>query len=161
MTIGSKGCRSHRHAWLLTPALTVGLCTVMLAGCDRPDRGFVLPSTDTYSSKVQRSSNAVRRSSSSTARPSRIPIQVPERALLEPRPEPQCQFEGTDGSVDERWKLDYERQCYRQAEMIVRYRLELLQNAVHKMIEQTERDDRPSGRSSAHIFARRQKLEQP
>jgi hypothetical protein len=100
----------------------------MLAGCDRPDRGLMLSSTDTYSSKVHRSR-------SSTVRRSRTPIPVPDRALLEPRPEPQCQFAGTDPNADERWKLDYERQCYRQAEMIVRYRLELLQNAVHKMIE--------------------------
>ncbi len=145
MIIASNGFQSHKHAWLSTLVFTIVFFLVVLVGCDRPDRGFMLPVTDTYSSRVDRS---------------RIPIPLPGRALLEPRPEPKCQFEDSanpDPNADERWKLDYERQCYRQAEMIVRYRLELLQNAARKMIKavkQTERNDPSSGRSSRYIFVR-------
>jgi len=51
-----------------------------------------------------------------------------EQALLAPQPEPDCEFKTTGTDADERQKLDYERQCYRHAEMIVRSRLKLLQD---------------------------------
>jgi hypothetical protein len=47
-------------------------------------------------------------------------IPVPGRELLNPQAEPDCEFTTTDPKADERQKLDYERQCYRHAEMIVR-----------------------------------------
>jgi Putative peptidoglycan binding domain len=50
-------------------------------------------------------------------------------ALLEPQPEPDCEFKSTEPKPDALQKLDYERQCYRHAEINVRHRLELLQHA--------------------------------
>ena len=59
-------------------------------------------------------------------------VPVPSEALLKPQPEPDCTFSATDTAADERQKLDYERQCYRHAEMIARARLQLLQESVAK-----------------------------
>jgi hypothetical protein len=56
--------------------------------------------------------------------------------LLEPASAPDCAFRGTMGNpatVEEtRMKLDYEAQCYRQAEGIVRARLQRLQDAARR-----------------------------
>lgn len=62
--------------------------------------------------------------------PSRIPPAT--LALLAPQPAPDCEFKGMDPkTVDEdewpRLKLEYERQCYKNAEQAVRKRLRLLQ----------------------------------
>jgi hypothetical protein len=65
---------------------------------------------------------------------SRMPIPLPAAPLLSPQPEPRCEFETTGSNADERQKLDYERQCYRHAEMIVRGRLQLLQGSVDETI---------------------------
>jgi len=59
-------------------------------------------------------------------------VAMPSQALLKPQPEPDCTFPATDTAADERQKLDYERQCYRHAEMIARTRLQLLQESVAK-----------------------------
>jgi hypothetical protein len=59
-------------------------------------------------------------------------VAMPSQALLKPQPEPDCTFPATDTAADERQKLDYERQCYRHAEMIARARLQLLQESVAK-----------------------------
>jgi len=65
---------------------------------------------------------------------SRSPIPLPDRALLERQGEPDCAFRGplsNPATAEEtRMKLDYEQQCYRQAEFIVRARLNQLQDAV-------------------------------
>jgi TPR repeat protein len=50
--------------------------------------------------------------------------------LLAPQPEPNCAFKTDDPNITERQQLDYERQCYRHAEMIVRNRLQMLQDAI-------------------------------
>src|SRR5262249_261427 len=70
---------------------------------------------------------------SATAGERRIVRTVPSippsmRVLLDPLPEPKCT--ATDTTVDERQKPDYERQCYRQAQLIARDRLNRLQKAV-------------------------------
>ena len=52
------------------------------------------------------------------------------RALLAEQPAPNCTIPANEANADERQKLDYERQCYRQAEIIVRDRLLRLQKAV-------------------------------
>src|SRR5262249_43994171 len=57
---------------------------------------------------------------------------ISEAALLSPQPEPDCVFRTDDPNVSERQQLDYERQCYRHAEMIARNRLEMLQNAIRQ-----------------------------
>jgi len=68
------------------------------------------------------------------------PILLPEASLLSPQPEPIC--ETTDTNADERQKLDYERQCYRHAEMIARDRLQLLQKSVDATIDAIRRGER-------------------
>src|SRR5262245_41186671 len=55
---------------------------------------------------------------------------IPARALMMSPPEPDCQLK--DPNADERQRLDYERQCYRQAEIIARDRLRLLQASVRR-----------------------------
>jgi TPR repeat protein len=55
-----------------------------------------------------------------------------DSALLAPQPEPDCAFKTDDPNATERQQLDYERQCYRHAEMIARNRLEMLQNAIRQ-----------------------------
>jgi hypothetical protein len=74
-----------------------------------------------------------------TARTSSSPISLPDRSLLEPTPSPDCTFKGPLSNPvtaeDMRMKLDYEGQCYRQAESIARDRLQQLQNSVDKKIK--------------------------
>jgi hypothetical protein len=55
------------------------------------------------------------------------------RALLAAQPAPNCTIPANEANADERQKLDYERQCYRQAEIIVRDRLLRLQKSVAAM----------------------------
>jgi hypothetical protein len=61
-------------------------------------------------------------------------VPLPSLAQLAPQPEPECEFPTTDSAADERQKLDYERQCYRHAEMITRERLRALQRSVARTI---------------------------
>jgi cell division septation protein DedD len=62
---------------------------------------------------------------------------LPDQALLRRQPEPECAFRGpvSDPMTAEetRQKLDYEQQCYRAFERIVRARLAQLQDSVQKM----------------------------
>jgi hypothetical protein len=86
-------------------------------------------------------------------------IPVPAAALLKAQPAPACEYRasnpvatltpgspkgGSDDATTEaaalRTKLDYERQCYRHAEMIVRQRLEALQVAVRGTIRAIDRE---------------------
>jgi hypothetical protein len=67
------------------------------------------------------------------------PVPLPEASLLSPQSEPGCEASGTD--TNERQKLDYERQCYRHAEMIVRGRLQLLQDSVGRTISAVKRNE--------------------
>jgi hypothetical protein len=62
-------------------------------------------------------------------------IRRPDPTLLAPQPAPDCEFKRTDvGAVDPnewaRLKIDYERQCYQDAEKLARDRLSLLQASV-------------------------------
>ena len=67
------------------------------------------------------------------------PIPLSDRSLLEPQPSPDCTFKGPLSNPvtaeEMRMKLDYEQQCYRQAESIARDRLLQLQNSVEKTIK--------------------------
>jgi len=87
-------------------------------------------------------SKKVTESKKFTESKSRTPIPLPAAPLLSPQPEPSCEFETTESNADERQKLDYERQCYRHAEMIVRSRLQLLQGSVDKTISAVKRSER-------------------
>lgn len=61
-----------------------------------------------------------------------------DAALLSPQPEPDCAFKTNDPNATERQQLDYERQCYRHAEMIARHHLEMLQNAIRQRAATTQ-----------------------
>ena len=115
----------------------MSFCAIALAGCG----------CTTCDRIVSRTANG----KASTGLKFRTPIPVPSRASLSPEPvrtptsesagallrpqlEPDCEFKTGDSNFDERQKLDYERQCYRHAEMIVRNRLELLQSSVNTTI---------------------------
>jgi hypothetical protein len=124
-------CR--RGPWA-APLLVIGLCAVMLAGCNHAGRSATGPGR-----------------TSVAAAPSSHPL--PARALLRPQPEPDCRYKGTDGKIDgntdsktaDVQRLDYERQCYRHAEMIARHRLRLLQNSVSKTIRSVNQQSAQSG----------------
>jgi hypothetical protein len=58
----------------------------------------------------------------------------PDRALLAPQPAPDCAFRRAhlktmDADLWARLKIEYERECYQNAEKVVRHRLRLLQAA--------------------------------
>src|SRR5262245_64913775 len=72
-------------------------------------------------------------------------VLMPDAALLEPQPPPQCDAKGKgasrkqptpngatqpDGDDAALRKLDYQVQCYRHAEMIARHRLSKLQESL-------------------------------
>jgi len=109
-----------------TCVLILAFCAVTLAGCD-------------YTRRVSTVSRAEKPNvpTRSVSRP-RI-IAVPGQELLNPQAEPDCEFKTDDPKADERQKLDYERQCYRHAEMIVRSRLQLLQGSVDDTIKAVKR----------------------
>jgi hypothetical protein len=98
---------------------------------------FPLPAAPLISQTAN--SKKVTESKKFTESKSRAPIPLPAAPLLSPLPEPSC--ETTDTSADVRQKLDYERQCYRHAEMIVRDRLELLQRSVDATISAVRRNE--------------------
>ena len=102
----------------LTWVLNIGIaaCATALFGCcPVAERGSLMRSASASESRAVRS----------------IPPSV--RALLDPQPAPKCAVPPGDANIDERQRLDYERQCYRQAEIIVRDRLNRLQAAVARM----------------------------
>jgi hypothetical protein len=105
---------------LLVP--TAVSCTLVVAGCAShsvwPEPKLV--SSEPSAPEHRRFGPAVHRS---------------DRALLAPQPAPDCEFKGperdaADADLLARLKLDYERHCYQQAEMVARNRLRLLQASV-------------------------------
>jgi hypothetical protein len=88
----------------------------------------------------------------------RAHIPLPSATLLKTQPEPACEYNGAsadqallrkpldpkaaDAAAEAalRTKLDYERQCYRHAELITRQRLHTLQASVRTTIRAIERD---------------------
>ena len=117
---GSIVRQRHNQGHLLAFSLGIALCAVVLAGCVYGGRRVVgVQPVGIDGSKT-------------SGLGTRIPLPAP--ALLAPQSEPNCEFATTDPNSDERQKLDYERQCYRHAEMIARARLRLLQRSVAKTI---------------------------
>jgi hypothetical protein len=96
---------------------------------------------------------------------SRVPLPEPE--LLQRQVAPECDFKAAEQAdkydvAFRVMKLDFEQQCYRQSESILRARMERLQDAVSKTIESInrrehapspgnagERSDRKGARASA------------
>jgi hypothetical protein len=148
-------------------AFTVCICVMALAGCGCITRSSMILQT-AHSRKVFQSkkfteskpktmipvqatplisttanSKKGTKSNEFTESKSRTPIPLPAVPLLSPQPEPSCEFETTASNADERQKLDYERQCYRHAEMIVRSRLQLLQGSADNTISAIKRTPIP------------------
>jgi hypothetical protein len=104
-------------------AMTVGGCAH-----NRPLPNTEMVRQETGARAVRTAAPAVRYS----ARPASSKIRRVARALLAPQPAPDCEFKESDPKTmdaDEwaRLKLEYERQCYKNAEETVRKRLILLQ----------------------------------
>jgi hypothetical protein len=115
----------RRSARLSGGLLGAGLCALVLAGC----------STNHTFPGIGNSHTA------SAAAPTRLASRRfharPVQTAIAPLPEPDCNFKngpggdrGSDNGEALRMKLDYERQCWRQAEMIVRDRLRQLQASI-------------------------------
>jgi len=106
------------------PTFSVIFCALAVVGCARDP--------------VHRGRMAAPVRSHRYAEPRRSPelrIRRPDPTLLAPQPAPDCELKRTDvKAVDPnewtRLKLDYERQCYQDAEKIARDRLSLLQASI-------------------------------
>jgi len=153
-----KSCAARRASIRASACvLAAALCATALAGCapDHRGRSSVQAGTaETGRSDVPQASptparpRAVRiaKAGAATRPASRTPIPLPDRALLNPQPVPSCEFktQPQPGQADpnaERTKLDYERQCYRHAEIIARGRLEQLQASVGATIAAVKRGE--------------------
>ena len=121
------------------------LCGLAVAGCAPaytkpsvalPHDTSTTDATSAFPHVVHHAAPPSHISPTGVERPAKVVIPLPDPGLLKPQMEPECEFPpGED--ADDRQKLDYERQCYRHAEIIVR--LQLLQNAVDKTVEAVKR----------------------
>ena len=118
-------CQEREH--VRSPAFAL-LCAVALAGCGPGPAQFAAP--------------VVIRTAAPSKPAVREPIPLPDPALLVPPSEPPCEFTGSDPADDARPRLDYERQCYRHAEIIVRDRLRALQVALEETVSAVRRSQR-------------------
>ena len=116
--------------------LTVGvvLCSMSFAGCARnPAQREIGPALHEGKASPIRAPVRTRRYSE-PYRYAEPKIRRPDPALLSPQPAPDCEFKRSDlKTVDpDEWarlKVDYERQCYQDAEKTARERLALLQTS--------------------------------
>jgi hypothetical protein len=120
------GSPVHGRARFSAGIIGVAMLAVALAGCTGRDDGAKPAAL--AARPIADDSRPI--AHTATLARSRRPIRLPDHPLLVPQPEPDCTFAGS--AADERTKLDYERQCYRHAELIVRSRLDRLQNVVAK-----------------------------
>lgn len=141
--VGSIAARRNRH--LRSPLLAAGMCALLLSGC------------------------AAEHSHGDGARPARVRVPRPAQALLAAPKEPACaqsRPEGAarakdekgavaerpagrtepgstqgqaDGALSQRIRLEFERNCFQQAEMRARTQLLRLQAAVGKTIRSLDR----------------------
>jgi hypothetical protein len=70
----------------------------------------------------------------------RTRIPLPDSALLTPPQKPVCEFRESNPNV--RQKLEYERECYRQSEIILRVRLQKLQRSIKRTINAVKTNER-------------------
>jgi hypothetical protein len=117
--------RRCKPARLSGALLGVALCSVVLASCSTNHTFPGIGNSHTASAAVP------------TRLASRKFHARQVRAVIAPLPEPDCNFKsgpggdhGADNGEALRMKLDYERQCWRQAEMILRDRLQQLQASI-------------------------------
>jgi hypothetical protein len=131
---------------LTAKLLTIGviLCSVSFAGCARnPGQREVSPALREDKASPVRAPVPTRR----YAEPIRYAepkIRRPDPALLSPQPAPDCELKRSDlRTVDpDEWarlKVEYERQCYQNAEKAARERLALLQTSSTCEIEPVRR----------------------
>jgi hypothetical protein len=111
-------------------------CAMAVAGCARNQvRPEFNPARHEVRAALVRAPVRAHRYTPSRYTPRRhaeLRIHRPDPELLAPQPAPDCEFTRTDiKTVDPtewaRLKIDYERQCYQDAEKIARERLRLLQ----------------------------------
>jgi hypothetical protein len=109
-------------------------CSMSFAGCARnPAQRDVGPVLHEGNAPPPRAPVRTRRYSEPT-RYAEPKIRRPDPALLSPQPAPDCEFKRSDlKTVDpDEWarlKVEYERQCYQDAEKAARERLVLLQTS--------------------------------
>jgi hypothetical protein len=149
-----EGIRTRNLArlWAFLPA--TALYAAAVGGCapeqgrgisanyTAPDSVTSRPQQMSRATEVTRVANATRRANTGTSTRAdlKTPIPLPDRALLVPQPEPNCEFKtqthpNSPGPDTEHMKLEYELECYRQAEIIVRSRLRRLQVSVGETIK--------------------------
>lgn len=127
--IAGAGSRAPR---LLTVCAI--LCSLSFAGCARnPPQREAVPALREGKTPPARAAARTRRPLEQL-RYVEPKIRRPSPALLSPQPAPDCEFNRSDlKTVDpDEWarlKVEYERQCYRDAEKQARERLALLQTA--------------------------------
>jgi hypothetical protein len=108
------------------------LCSLSFAGCARhPAQREVSPALHEGKAPPTRAPVRTRRYAE-PVRYAEPKIRRPDLALLSPQPAPDCEFKRSDlKTVDpDEWarlKVEYERQCYLDAEKTARERLALLQ----------------------------------
>jgi hypothetical protein len=114
----------------------VVLCSLSFAGCARnPAQREVSPAPAVHERKAPPLRAAARsRQPAVSIRYVELKIRRPDAALLAPQPAPDCEFKRSDlKTVDpDEWarlKVEYERQCYQDAEKAARERLILLQTS--------------------------------
>jgi hypothetical protein len=137
----SKPCRSA------AAMVSLALIGLILAGCaqstvtDAPETERVSRSTQSLERTSKHPSKYVFKHAfkQAPAPASERSIALPEPELLVHQAAPDCEFKSavqTDNDLALRIiKLDYEQQCYRQSESILRARMERLQDAVSKAIQ--------------------------
>ena len=128
--------------------ISVILCATAVAGCARnpAQREFNPVQHEVRAAPVRASARAHRYTEPRRFAEPRI--HRPEPELLAPQPAPDCEFKRPEvGAVDpDQWarlKIDYERQCYQDAEKIARGRLRLLQASSTCEIEPAQHRRRP------------------
>jgi len=122
--------------------LLLSVLALELAGCasNPPPRQSSLPQRQARATPVRLVSRAHLRSE--VQQHSELRIRRPDPALLAPQPTPNCEFKRADiKAVDaDEWarlKIEYERQCYQDAEKSARERLSQLQGSAICEIERT------------------------
>jgi hypothetical protein len=119
---------------LVAKLLTVGVifCSMSFAGCARnPAQREASPALHEDKASPVRAPVHTRRYAE-PARYAEPKVRRPDPALLSPQPAPDCELKRSDvRTVDpDEWarlKVEYERQCYQNAEKAARERLALLQ----------------------------------
>ena len=130
------GALCGREFLLAPKLLAVGaiFCSISVAGCARnpAPRELDLAQREVKASPARTAVRARRHSEHYRYAAPRI--RRPDPALLSPQPTPDCEFKRSDlKTVDpDQWshlKVEYERQCYQDAEKAARDRLSLLQTS--------------------------------